>query len=77
MLTASLRGEVMPNSDWPERRIVSSAALIANDGAVALGLTLDDGLQVAGLVDLRVIDAIRRQLDRCQAALQSPTQPAQ
>lgn len=64
--------------DWTERRITASQALRGSDGAVALGLELDDGTMVAGQLDLRTIEGIRRQLDKCAAWLRSEgPQPAQ
>ena len=60
-----------------ERRIVSSRAVVSNDGAVGLALTFDDGTECIGLLDARTIAMLRHQLDRAEAALASPTSPAQ
>jgi hypothetical protein len=67
---------LMANSDWFEHRIIGSAAMFSGD-RVALGLTLDDGTTIVGLVDKRVIADIRRQLDACEARLASPNQSAE
>lgn len=63
--------------DWWDHRIIASQALIQHDGRVALGLTLDNGVNVAGLVDLYVIEQIRGQLAQCEAKLRSSNQSAQ
>lgn len=60
-----------------DRTVTTSQVFKSDDGDVALQLTISDGSTVMWLMDLAVIASARRQLDRCEEALRSPTQPAQ
>jgi hypothetical protein len=59
-----------------ERLVTTSQVWKSEDGDVALLLDINDGSSVLWIMDAGVIAAVRRQLDRAEQALQSPTRPA-